>query len=71
VEGVPGENTPLIALVQQAWQSGSDFARQVPRLAPDHPEYEAYQRLKAIDQGTAIRRLIPRAVAQFREQVEG
>ena len=71
VEGVPGENTPIIALVQQAWHQGSDFARQVPHLAPGHPDYEAYQRLAAIDQGTAVRRLIPRAVAQYQEQVEG
>jgi hypothetical protein len=71
VEGVPGEETPLIALVQKSWQHGSDFARQVPRLAPGHPDYEAYQRLGAIDQGTTVRRLIPRAVAKFREQVEG
>ena len=71
VEEVPGEETPLIALVQQAWQQGSSFAREVPRLATDHPDYEAYQRLGAIDRGTAVRRLIPRAVAQFREQVEG
>jgi hypothetical protein len=70
VEDIPGEKTPLIALVQQAWQQGSDFARQVPRLAPSHPDYGSYQKLGAIDQGTTVRRLIPRAVAQFQEQVE-
>ena len=71
VEEVPGEGTPLIALVQEAWEQGSVFARVAPRLASTHPDYEAYQRLGAIDQGTTVRRLIPRAVAQFREQVEG
>jgi hypothetical protein len=71
VEDAPGEETPLIALVQQAWQQGSDFNRQVPRLSPSHPNYEAYRKLAAIDQGTTVRRLIPRAVAKFREQVEG
>ena len=71
VEGAPGEETPLIALVQQAWQQGSDFVRQVPRLTPSHPDYETYQKLGAIDQGTTVRRLIPRAVAQYQEQVEG
>ena len=70
VEGAPGEETPLIALVQQAWQQGSDFVRQVPHLSPNHPDYEAYQKLGAIDKGTTVRRLIPRAVAKFREQVE-
>jgi hypothetical protein len=70
VEGVPGEESPLIALVQQAWQQGSDFTRQVPRLSPSHPDYGAYQKMGAIDQGTAVRRLIPRAVGKFRELVE-
>ncbi|MFZ2088297.1 MAG: hypothetical protein WAU47_06955 [Desulfobaccales bacterium] len=71
VEGVPGQDAPLISLVQQAWHKGSTFNREVPRLAQDHPDYQAYQRLGAIDQGTTIRRLIPKAVATFREQVEG
>jgi hypothetical protein len=69
VEETPGENVPLIALVQQAWQEGSAFARQVPRLAPGHPDYQAYQKLGAIDRGTTIRRLIPKAVAQFQAQM--
>jgi hypothetical protein len=70
VEGVSGEDAPLIALVQQAWQQGSAFAQEVPRLAPSHPDYESFQKLGPIDQGTTIRRLIPRAVAQFRSLVE-
>jgi hypothetical protein len=71
VQEIPGEGTPLIALVQHAWQQGPGFAREVPRLAPGHPDYGAYAKLSPGDQGTAVRRLIPRAVAQFREQVEG
>jgi hypothetical protein len=70
VEGVPGEATPLIALVQQAWEHGSSFARELPRLAPGHPDYPAYKKLPPMDQGTAIRRLIPKAVAQFRERLD-
>jgi len=69
VEEIPGEDVPLIALVQQAWEKGSAFAREVPRLAPGHPDYQAYQKLRPVDQGTVIRRLIPRAVAQFRAQI--
>jgi len=42
----------------------------VPPLVPNHPDYEAYRKLTPLDQGTAVRRLIPRAVAQFRAQVE-
>jgi len=70
VEGVPDADTPLIALVQEAWQQGAAFARRVPPLVPSHPDYEVYRKLTPLDQGTAVRRLIPRAVAQFRAQVE-
>jgi hypothetical protein len=70
VEEVPGENVPLIALVQEAWLQGSAFSREMPRLAPSHSNYESFQKMGPIDQGTAIRRLIPRAVAEFRSRVE-
>lgn len=71
VEGLPDEDRPLIALVQEAWKEGPAFARKLPRLVPGHPDYEAYRRMNPRDQGTAIRRLIPRAVARFRAMVEG
>ena len=70
VEEVPGENVPLIALVQEAWLQASAFSREMPRLAPSHSNYESFQKMGPIDQGTAIRRLIPRAVAEFRSRVE-
>jgi len=71
VEAVPGGESPLIVLVQQAWEQGSSFTRQLPRLSPSHPDYEAYRKLPPLDQGTAVRRLIPRAVARFRQLVTG
>lgn len=70
VEEVPGQDTPLISLVQEGWQQGGAFARQAPRLAAAHPEYETYRNLSALDQGTLVRRLIPSAVAQFRKRLE-
>jgi hypothetical protein len=71
VEGLPEADKPLIALVQEAWREGAAFARQVPPLAPSHSDYAAYRKLTPLDQATAVRRLIPRAVAQFRAQMEG
>lgn len=71
VQEVPGENTPLIALVKEAWSQEANFASAVPRLAPDRPEYAAYQKLPPLDQRVFVRRLIPQAVAEFRAQVEG
>lgn len=70
VEDVPGEDTPLIELVQHAWSKGAPFSRELPRLAPTHPDYEHYRTQHPMDQGVSIRRLIPRAVSQFRTQVE-
>lgn len=71
VEAVPDEDRPLISLVQEAWQQGPEFARRLPRLAAGHPDYASYQKMNPRDQGTTIRRLIPKAVAQFRMVVKG
>ena len=70
VEAVPGGEQPLISLVQSAWRQGAPFAREVPRLSPGHPDYPAYSKLKDIDRAAFLRRLIPRAVAAFRERLE-
>lgn len=71
VKEPPGLDTPIIELVQQAWRLGANFAREVPRLSPDHPQYEAYLKLSTMDQTVFIRRLIPQAVAEFKARVEG
>ncbi len=70
VDTAPGMDTPLIELVQQAWRKGSAFARELPHLSTRHPEYEAYLKLHPMDQAVFLRRLIPRAVSQFRTQIE-
>ncbi|MHB8069454.1 MAG: hypothetical protein ACYDIC_16300 [Desulfobaccales bacterium] len=70
VDTVPGMETPLIELVQQAWRKGSAFARELPHLSIRHPEYEGYLKLHPMDQAVFLRRLIPRAVSQFRTQTE-
>jgi hypothetical protein len=69
VEAVPGLDAPIIALVQQAWRQETVFAREVPKLSPIHPDYEAYLRLNPMDRAVVIRRLIPRAVAAYRDQL--
>jgi hypothetical protein len=69
VEEAPGQNTPIIQLVHQAARRGPEFAREVPRLAPTHPDYLAYAKLRAVDQTVFLRRLIPRAVEEFKALV--
>lgn len=71
VEAVPELDTPIIALVQRAWRRGEAFIRELPRLSPGHPDYQAYARLSPMDQAVFLRKLIPRAVGQFRDVVEG
>jgi len=70
LEEVPGEKESLIQLVRQAWRRETEFAREVPSLAADHPDYAAYARLNPLDRVVFIRRLIPQAVATFRERLE-
>ena len=70
VEEVPGGDDSIIQLVQQAWRRETDFAREVPRLCRDHPDYEAYAPLNPMDRAVFIRRLMPRGVAAFQERLE-
>lgn len=70
VEAAPGGDTPIIQMVRQAWRQGDAFSREAPQLARQHPDYPAYARLAGLDRVVFIRRLIPRAVVQFREQME-
>ncbi|MEJ5330039.1 MAG: hypothetical protein WHT07_07790 [Desulfobaccales bacterium] len=71
VAALPEEDTPLIALVQEAWRRGDDFARSLPELSPSHPDFPAYAKLTHLDRRVFLRRLIPKAVAAYRQQVEG
>lgn len=66
----PEEDIPIIELVRQAWRQGAEFGQAPPVLAPEHPDYPAFARLNPMDRMVFLRRLIPRAVTCFREQVE-
>ena len=70
ITGVPGGEVPLIELVRQAWRLGAGFGQEPPVLSPEHPHYAAFIRLNSMDRGVFLRRLIPRAVVRFREEVE-
>ncbi len=69
VEDVPGEELPLIQLVRRAWRQGDAFSREAPELSQQHPDYPAFARLAGLDRVVFIRRLIPRAVGEFRERL--
>jgi hypothetical protein len=66
----PAAEAPIIDLVRQAWRLGAGFGQAHPALSAEHPDYPAYARLNSMDRVVFLRRLIPRAVACFRDQVE-
>jgi hypothetical protein len=70
VAAVPEGGEPIIALVRKAGRLGAAFGQEAPVLSPEHPDYPAYARLNAIDRVVFLRRLIPRAVGCFRDQVK-
>jgi hypothetical protein len=66
---VPEAEVPIIALVRQAWRLGASFGQEAPALSPEHADYPAYARLNPMDRVVFLRRLIPRAVGRFRDEV--
>jgi hypothetical protein len=70
VTEVPEAEVPIIVLVERAWRLGAKFSQEAPTLSPEHPEFPAYVRLIPMDRVVFLRRLIPRAVVAFREQME-
>jgi hypothetical protein len=61
---------PIIEMVRQAWRQGAEFSQAPPVLVPEHPDYPTFARLNPMDRMVFLRRLIPRAVTCFRDQVE-
>jgi len=66
----PESEVPIIEMVRQAWRLGAESCLAPPVLLPEHPDYPAFARLNPMDRTVFLRRLIPRAVTSFREQVE-
>jgi hypothetical protein len=71
VSAPPEAEVPIIELVRRAWRLGARFDQdEAPVLAPEHPDYPAYARLSPKDRVAFLRRLIPRAVVRYRDQME-
>lgn len=70
VSARPEAEVPIIELVRRAWRLAAGFDQEAPALTPEHPDYPAYARLNPMDRVAFLRRLIPRAVVRYREQVE-
>jgi hypothetical protein len=70
VTALPAGDVPIIDLVGRSWRLGASFGQEAPALAMEHPDYPAYARLGPMDRVVFLRRLIPRAVVTFRDQLD-
>jgi hypothetical protein len=71
VEGLKEADLPLLALVDLVDAAPATQATPAPALVPEHPAYADYAKLIPSERHTAIRKLIPPALAEFRRRVEG
>ena len=71
VEGLKEADLPLLALVDLVDAAPATQATPAPALVPEHPAYADYEKLIPSERHTCIRKLIPAALAEFRQRVEG
>ncbi|OPX19518.1 MAG: hypothetical protein BZ151_08850 [Desulfobacca sp. 4484_104] len=71
VSAVPDGSLPIIEFLPGARPPAGSETVKLPALAPEHPQFAEYQALPPHDQGIFIRRLIPRAVREFRRRLAG
>jgi hypothetical protein len=67
---VPEADVPIIELLREVWRRGAGYSQEAPVLSTDYPDYPAYAKLSPMDRMVFLRRLIPRAVIRFQEQME-
>lgn len=65
VDAFPGEDETLVDLVTQYDTLAPALQAGVPELSRDHPDYEAYQSVSALEKESFIRRMIPAALEAF------
>jgi hypothetical protein len=70
VVNLPEIDLPLLALLEAADAAPLNQATPAPALAPNHPAYDDYARLIPSERHVFIRRLIPPALAEFRQRLE-
>ena len=70
VESLSEAALPLIALLEAVDSAPANQATPAPALVTDHPAYADYANLIPSERHVFIRRLIPPALAEFRQRVE-
>ncbi|MGQ9921974.1 MAG: hypothetical protein ACUVRZ_11700 [Desulfobacca sp.] len=70
VEELPEAVQPLVVLVEALAATACGGAAPSPALRPEHPAFADYEREIPSERHIFIRRLIPSALAEFRQRVE-
>jgi hypothetical protein len=70
VESPVEASLPLIALLEAVDSAPANQATPAPSLDPGHPAYTDYEKLIPSERHVFIRRLIPPALAEFRQRLQ-
>ena len=70
VEGSEEAGLPLLALLNLVDAAPANRATPAPALIPEHPAYADYEKIIPSERQIYIRRLIPAALAEFRQRLE-
>jgi hypothetical protein len=70
VEGLEKAKLPLLALLEAVDAAPANQATPAPALQPGHPAFADYDNLIPSERHVFIRRLIPPALAEFRQRQE-
>lgn len=68
LDAYPGEEYSLVELISQFNQLAPDLQAKTPLLSQDHPGYEPYCRMNVFDKEAFVRKLIPSALKELRDQ---
>jgi len=69
VESFPGERYPIIYMVLNYKRLQEEFSSVTPQLARNQPDYIQFQQLSPMEQENFIRRMIPRALIEFKKRL--
>ncbi len=68
VEPDPRAERPIVDLLMGFLNGDVSGAQQTPSILPSHPLYAEYERTFVGDRGAFVRRLIPRAIEEFKNR---
>jgi len=70
LEKYAGEQYTLVELISNFDQIAPNLQSCIPELSKGHPDYKVYSCMNTLDQETFIRKLIPQALKDVKEQCQ-